>query len=178
MEISSGIAQNSNTQTVIKNLYTEKIPKDELKAIKEELLQNANSFTFKSSSIQANVMSLNDNFSKSYTEFQSFLKDIGYEGKAIGKLSKDEASKLVGADGFFGIAQTSNRIADFVINGANGDESLLRAGREGMLQGFKSAEKMWGSKLPDISQKTMQAAIELVDNEMSRLGISILDKQA
>jgi hypothetical protein len=54
----------------------------------------------------------------------------------------------------------------------------MRAGREGMLQGFKEAEKMWGGKLPDISQQTMAKATEMVDKAMSDLGFSILDKQA
>jgi hypothetical protein len=46
-----------------------------------------------------------------------------------------------------------------------------------MLLGFKQAEDMWGDKLPDISQKTMQAAIEMVDKAMSDLGFSILNTE-
>ena len=65
-----------------------------------------------------------------------------------------------------------------MINGAGGDESMLRAGREGMLQGFKDAESMWGGKLPDISQETMKKAVELVDKKMYDLGFSILNQEA
>lgn len=177
MNISSNISQLNNTQTVIKSLYSEKIPKDELKAVKEQISQNINAFTFKSFSTQTNIISLEDKFAKDYNGFQSFLKSINYKGKNIANLSQDEASKLISADGIFGIKQTSSRIANFVINGANGNEALLRAGKDGMLQGFKAAENMWGGKLPDISQQTMQEAIKLVDQEMSKLGISILDTQ-
>ncbi len=46
-----------------------------------------------------------------------------------------------------------------------------------MLQGFKDAEFMWGGTLPDISQQTMKAALELVDKEMNRLGFSILNQE-
>jgi hypothetical protein len=119
-----------------------------------------------------------DQSAKDIQDFQSFLKDIGYSGKPIAELSKDEAAKLVSEDGIFGIKQTSERIANFVIAGAGGDENMLRAGREGMLQGFKDAEKMWGGKLPDISQQTMQKATEIVDKAMSDLGFSIIDKEA
>jgi hypothetical protein len=135
-------------------------------------------FSANSLGVQSSVTNSDDAFAKDYKGFQSFLQDIGYTGKPIAELSKEEASSLVSEDGIFGIKQTSERIADFVINGAAGDEKLLRAGREGMIQGFKEAEKMWGSKLPEISQKTMQAAIEKVDKTMHDLGYSILDKEA
>ncbi|CAI6145598.1 MAG: hypothetical protein SPLUMA2_SPLUMAMAG2_01254 [uncultured Sulfurimonas sp.] len=94
------------------------------------------------------------------------------------KLSKQEAGVLVAEDGFFGVGQTSECIANFVvIAGSGGDEDRLRAGREGMLQGFKDAESMWGGTLPDISQQTMKAALELVDKEMKSLGFSILNQE-
>jgi len=127
--------------------------------------------------IQTSIVNTNDSFKQDYADFQSFLTDIGYKGKPIAEVSKDEASALVSEDGIFGIKQTSERIANFVIQGANGNEDMLRAGREGMLQGFKDAEKMLGGELPTISQKTIQAATELVDKAMHDLGFPILDKE-
>ncbi len=162
----------------IKSLYTEKLTKDELKDIKAQMQSNANAFTFDAASVQSAAQNKSESFADQYQGFQNFLKDIGYNGKPIANLSQDEAAQLVSEDGIFGIKQTSERIAQFVIAGANGDEDLLRAGREGMLQGFKDAEKMLGGKVPDISQKTMQAATEMVDKEMARLGYSVLDQQA
>jgi hypothetical protein len=103
------------------------------------------------------------------------LVDIGYKGKPIGQLSQDEAKALVADDGFFGIAQTSARIADFVISGAGTDLSKLQAGRSGMLQGFSDAEKLWGEKLPEISYTTMQKALEKVDARIKELGGSVLN---
>jgi len=101
--------------------------------------------------------------------------DIGYDGKPIGELSQDEAKALVAEDGFFGIAQTSERIADFVLNGAGDDLEKLQAGRSGMLQGFAEAEALWGEKLPEISYTTMQKALEKVDAKIKELGGSVLD---
>lgn len=114
-----------------------------------------------------------DNFGNQVKAFR--LSDIGYTGKAIGDLTQDEAKALVAEDGFFGIAQTSARIADFVINGAGDDLEKLQAGRSGMLQGFSEAEAMWGGKLPEISYTTMQKALESVDARIKELGGNVLD---
>ena len=163
--------------TEIKSVYTEKISADEAKAIREQITQNANEMMMKSTTLQANTLNTKDDFASQYKDFQSFLSDIGYEGKPIAELSQNEAAELVSEDGLFGIKQTSQRIANFVINGAAGNEDMMRAGREGMLQGFKDAEAMWGGELPEISQKTMQAAIEMVDKAMAEAGYSILNQE-
>ena len=179
MEISSNmpnvnINQNSS---VIKSNYTEKISSDDVKEIRAEITKNAQSMMMDSTSVQANVANKADSFEQQYNDFKTFLSDIGYEGKPIADLSQAEATELVSEDGIFGIDQTSTRIAEFVINGAGGDEDKMRAGREGMLQGFKEAEKMWGGELPEISQKTMEKALEMVDMAMNDLGFSILDEE-
>lgn len=171
---SATLATNSNT---VKTNFSEKISKEEASEIKAQIVQNANDYALKSTNIQGKLVSQEVDFGEVYQDFQSFLSDIGYEGKPIAELSQDEATALVAEDGIFGITQTSERIANFVINGAGGDEDRLRAGREGMLQGFKEAEAMWGGELPEISQKTMQAATEMVDKAMSDLGFSILNEE-
>lgn len=103
------------------------------------------------------------------------LADIGYTGTPIGELSQEEAQELVSEEGFFGIAQTSERIAMFVINGAGDDVEKLQAGRKGMLQGFAEAEALWGEKLPEISYTTMQKALEMVDARISEYGGNVLN---
>ena len=181
MQISSNsnVLGSSKEIMPIKTNFTEKLSKDEALEIRETIKQNANAMAFNSASMQSNLLKEEGGFTKSAaTDFQSFLKDIGYEGKPIAELSQEEAAELVSEDGFFGIDKTSQRIADFVINGAAGDESKFRAGREGMIQGFKEAEAMWGGKLPEISQKTMAKAIETVDKAMYDLGFSIISKEA
>ena len=179
MKVSANVNTPVQTQSnaPIKTLFTEKISKEEAQELKAQVMKNANDFAFNATSIQSNFSSSKNDFAKDFGDFQSFLSDIGYSGKPIASLSKEEAAELVSDDGIFGVKQTSDRVADFVINGSGGDEKLLRAGREGMLQGFKEAEKMWGGKLPEISQITMQKAIEKVDMAMSDLGFSIIDKE-
>ena len=179
MQITSNVQSTSLTMNPnnIKTDFSEKISKEEAADLKAQIVENANAYALKSVNIQGQLVSQEVDFEELYNDFQSFLSDVGYTGKPIAELSQDEAAELVSEDGIFGIKQTSERIANFVINGAGGDEEMLRAGREGMLQGFKEAEAMWGGELPEISQKTMQAATEMVDKAMSDLGFSILNQE-
>lgn len=103
------------------------------------------------------------------------LADIGYSGKPIAELTQEEAKELVSEDGFFGVEQTSERIAGFVLNGAGDDVDMLKAGREGILRGFEEAEGLWGSKLPDISYETINKAVEMIDKKLNELGAPIFD---
>jgi len=171
----------TNGPSTLKVDFSQKISSDDVKEIKTQIASQAQDMMLKSIGLQTDattILGSENQFDKNYEEFQSFLKDIGYEsGKSISELSQEEAQELVSEDGLFGIKQTAQRISDFVIKGANGDEDLLRAGREGMIEGFKQAEEMWGEELPEISQETMKEAIKTVDLAMSDLGFSIVDKQ-
>ncbi|MBN2815387.1 MAG: hypothetical protein JXQ67_01790 [Campylobacterales bacterium] len=171
---SSPMAQMQSVQTQ----FTEKISKEEAQALKEQVMQNVSAIANNSFGTQVRLRSNSSDFMQAYEEFQSFLKDIGYNGKNIAELSQDEAAKLVSEDGFFGIEKTAQRISDFVIQGANEDAQKFRAGREGVLQGYEMAQEMWGGELPEISQKTLQSALESIDKAMYDLGFSILNKEA
>lgn len=140
-----------------------------------QMQEQSFSYSYASFEFQGGIQQ--DDFQIAYEEFQSFLQGIGYDGKPIAELSRDEAAELVAEDGFFGIAQTSERIANFVLNGAGDDEELLRAGRAGILQGFNEAEQIWGGKLPDISYKTIEKAVEMIDMRMHELGYSIIEEE-
>ena len=180
MKISSTMPQlnTAANEHGIKKVFTEKLTDDQVKELKAEVQRSTNAYTFNENAVQHNIFGVQDDFTKNHEEFQSFLKDIGYEGKPIAELSKDEAEELVSEDGIFGIKQTSERIANFVINGSDGDEDRMRAGREGMIQGFKDAQELWGGELPEISQQTMKKSIEMVDKAMHDLGYSILNSEA
>lgn len=121
--------------------------------------------------------------SKSVNSLEDILstvdfKTIGYEGKPIWQLSQSEASDLVSEDGFFGISNTADRISNFIINAAGDDLEKLQAGKEGMQRGFKEAEKIWGGKLPEISQKTIEKATQSIDKRIAELGGNVLSVQA
>ncbi|MCR6591818.1 hypothetical protein [Campylobacter insulaenigrae] len=123
------------------------------------------------------------NFTNSNNSLSSILsgvdfKAIGYEGKDILSLNSEEAKELIGEDGFFGVTKTSQRLADFVINGAGENIDKLQKGLEGLKSGFAQAEKMWGGKLPDISYETIDKAIEKVTQKINDLGGNSLNINA
>lgn len=98
------------------------------------------------------------------------LSQLQYNGKPLTDMTPDEAAGLVAEDGYFGVAQTSRRLADFVTNGGGDDVKKLQAGREGIIKGFKDAEQAWGGKLPDISYQTLDKALKLIDTKIQQLG--------
>ena len=175
---------NSSVNVNIKQEHAQELStarKEEVKVLQEEYQASKEANLAQLlSSVQASVDAKagGKSFEVQHEEFKTFLQDIGYEGKAIAELSQEEAAELVSEDGFFGVTQTSERIANFVIAGAGGDESLLKAGREGILQGFKEAEAMWGGKLPDISYETINKAVEMIDKALIEGGFSVLDVEA
>ena len=69
----------------------------------------------------SNLTGAFSNSSKTANEISNILsgidfKSVGYEGKPINELSREEASDLVSENGFFGIANTADRMSGFVIN--------------------------------------------------------------
>ncbi|MEY4504394.1 MAG: hypothetical protein RL154_688, partial [Pseudomonadota bacterium] len=106
------------------------------------------------------------------------LSKTGYTGPELSQISKEDAQKLVSEDGFFGVKKTSERMSDFVINGAGDDLKKLQQGREGIISGYKEAEAMWGGKLPDISKKTLDATLAKIDKKIESLGGNAIDATA
>ncbi len=164
-----------NLYTNYTSLKSEKVSDGNNQQFSLQMHEQSFSYSYASFEFQGGIEQ--NDFQVAYEEFQSFLQGIGYDGKPIAELSQDEATELVSEDGFFGIAQTSERIANFVLSGAGDNEDLLRAGRAGILQGFNEAEQMWGGKLPDISYKTIEKAVEMIDMRMHELGYNIITEE-
>lgn len=85
-----------------------------------------------------------------------------------GKFTVDPATKLqaqedISEDGYWGVKQTSDRIIDFANALTGGDPDKIEDMRAAFEKGFKQAEKTWGGKLPDISQRTYDAVMEKFD---------------
>lgn len=106
---------------------------------------------------------------------QDLKSSLIYNDNPISELSPEQATELVGEDGYFGVDQTSQRIIDFVITGAGDDIERLKSGREGILKGFKEAEKAWGGKLPEISYETLAKSLEAIDEKIQANGSSVVD---
>ena len=101
--------------------------------------------------------------------FSSNLKEMGYEGKPISDLGADEAQELLAEGGFFSIEKTSDRVSSFVFLISGNNIDALQESRKGIVQGFEEAEKMWGGELPEISYKTQERTLALIDAKISEL---------
>ena len=89
------------------------------------------------------------------------------EGKVeVDPETKAQAQADIAEDGYWGVNATSDRIIDFAKALTGGDKSKLNDMMEAFKQGYEQAEKTWGGKLPEISQKTYDAVIEKFNNLM------------
>lgn len=125
--------------------------------------------TLSQASLNSNQREVLDFLSGKESSNGMSLKNIGYEGKPITELTQDEAKELVSENGFFGVKQTSDRVANFVFNFAGDDLELLQKGREGIIEGFEEAKKMFGGELPEISYKTQERTLALIDEKINSL---------
>ena len=83
------------------------------------------------------------------------------EGKVeVDAETKAQAQADIAEDGYWGVNATSDRIIDFAQALTGGDPSKLNDMMEAFKKGYEQAEKTWGGKLPEISQKTYDAVIE------------------
>lgn len=73
-----------------------------------------------------------------------------------------QAQEDISEDGYWGIEQTSERLFSFAKAISGGDTSKAETLIEAMEKGFKQATKSWGDTLPDICQKTLDAAKEKI----------------
>ena len=119
------------------------------------------------------------NFQRQADRLDSAIREqFSQVESAVAEMPESSLEALISKDGFWGIKQTSARIAEFVLNGAGDDIEKLRAGREGVLRGFREAEKIWGGSLPEISYSTLEAALEQIDKKIYALDGTVLELTA
>lgn len=78
--------------------------------------------------------------------------------------TKAQAQADIAEDGYWGVKQTSQRLFDFASALAGDDVEKMKKMQAAMEKGFRQATAAWGKSLPDISQKTMDAANKLFDD--------------
>lgn len=77
---------------------------------------------------------------------------------------KAQAQKDIAEDGYWGVAQTSDRILDFAKALSGNDPEKADELLEAFKKGFKQATGAWGRDLPDISKRTYDAVVEKFNN--------------
>ena len=91
----------------------------------------------------------------------SFLRKGDY---TVDPATKKQAQADIAEDGYWGVNQTSDRIIDFANALTGGDPDKIEDMRAAFEKGFKAATGAWGSKLPDISQRTYDAVMDKFDD--------------
>jgi hypothetical protein len=102
-----------------------------------------------------------------------FARQAQEQGIAIGKWSPENieitdemraaAQEQIEEGGYFSVEATAARILDFAVAISGGDAARLESLRGAVDQAFENAEKIWGGKLPEISQRTREAVMEGFD---------------
>ena len=69
-----------------------------------------------------------------------------------------EAQKEIADDGYWGVEQTSERLFSFAKALAGNDPTKADSMLEALQKGFDEATNQWGGELPELCQKTLEAA--------------------
>lgn len=93
-----------------------------------------------------------------YTNANDMWKFLAKGDFTVDAQTKLQAQKDIAEDGYYGVQQTADRLFDFASALAGDDVDKMKKMQTAMQKGFDQATKAWGQKLPDISQKTMDAA--------------------
>jgi hypothetical protein len=72
----------------------------------------------------------------------------------------DKAKEAISEDGYYGVNKTAGRIMDFAKAVAGNDPEKIESMRAAVQKGFDQAERMWGKKLPEISQQTYEKVMK------------------
>ena len=93
-----------------------------------------------------------------YTKLADLFKDIQADPATI-----EQAQKDIADDGYWGVEQTSDRLVSMAQALSGGDTSKADTLIAAIKKGFDEATEVWGDKLPDICQKTIDAAVKKME---------------
>ncbi len=153
----TGVVYEPSTEQVtdsVKKTYT---PNTELI---NKLKADADERTAQLRSIVEKLMlGQSDTYNKA-NDIWSFLREGNF---TVDPATKLQAQQDIAEDGYWGVAQTSDRIIDFATALTGGDPDKIEEMREAFKKGYEQAQETWGGELPEISQKTYDAVMEKFD---------------
>ena len=89
----------------------------------------------------------------------------------VDPVTQAQAQADIAEDGYYGVAQTSDRIFDFACALAGDDVNKMKEMQVAFEKGFKQAEETWGGKLPDISYQTQEAVNKKFEDYYAAMGV-------
>ena len=185
-------AQQASTYTATKTDYTEKKSESSTKTdtgVVYEKSSDQTSGTVTKKTDYALVNKLKADAEERTSQLRSLVeKMMTKQGETYGKANdiwsvlssgnftvdaatKAQAQADIAEDGYWGVSQTSSRILDFATALTGGDPGKIEEMRNAFKKGYEQAEKTWGGKLPEISQKTYDAVMEGFDKLAKEAGL-------
>lgn len=111
---------------------------------------------------KGNIAAQNNIFNGDFPE-ASALSAINYEGE---ELTEDtDLTQLINDEGFLGANETSQRVANFIIESSGGDVKLLEKGIETVSETFEEFE----TELPAVSIDTKDSIIRLLQEQIDNI---------
>ncbi len=134
-----------------------------------KLKADAEARTSQLRSLVEKMMSGQANAYGNANDIWSFLRKGDY---TVDPATRLQAQEDISEDGYWGVKQTSDRIVDFATALTGGDPDKIDEMRTAFQKGYAMAEKKWGGKLPEISQRTYDAVLEKFDKLAEEAGIT------
>lgn len=103
------------------------------------------------------------NYDQILQKYDGKLKDF-YQNLEVDDATRAQAQQDIAADGFWGVAQTSERTVEFAKAISGGDPAKIELLRQSIIDGYAAAEKSWGGALPEISKQTQEATLKGLDD--------------
>lgn len=143
---------------------TESKDANKIKDYSSVIKQMKGELSSKNQQLQNLVDQLLNKQANKYTKLSQLFQDI-----KDGKISVDpetvaQAQKDVAEDGYWGVEQTSDRLVSMAQALSGGDPEKADELIAAIKKGYEQATKAWGDELPDICQKTIDAATKKLEN--------------
>ena len=94
-----------------------------------------------------------------YTSLSDLFKNL-----EVDEETRAQAQQDISEDGYWGVEQTSDRLVSMAQALSGGDSEKADELIAAMKKGFEQATKAWGDDLPEICQKTIDAATKKLEN--------------
>lgn len=153
----SGVVYEKSDESAVSSSKKTYTPNTELVS---KLKADADAHTEQLRSLVQKLLTKQGNAYGAATDMWQFLASGNF---TVDAATKAQAQADIAEDGYWGVAQTSDRILDFAKALSGGDPDKIEELRDAFKKGFQQATGAWGKELPDISQKTYDAVMEKFD---------------
>lgn len=103
-------------------------------------------------------------FTAKTAEDDSFWRMFSSGNLSVDLETKKAAQEAISEDGYWGVNQTSDRIFKMAQALAGDDPEKMKEMQAAVKKGYEAAGKAWGSDLPEIAGKTIDAVNKMFDN--------------